>query len=196
MTISIASDRVPVSLKGYVRSEGIPPGPLGTDNILTFPFRPAEIRQRHGMRYASIAPVGMSHDYKSFDGGNAISWSFELYANANMLRADQAGLPGGEDFAGVIDQIEQARRFLEAHTVPPEPVPTQFGASPAACLVCVPGVFTARCRMSSLQFIHTDCDSRGRIIEWRADVEWTEAPMGRITAEGVLQAGSFRSWGT
>ncbi len=196
MTITIAPDNVPTSLKGYVRSEGIPDGITGSDNVLTFPFRPAEIRQAHGPNYQSIAPVGMSHDYQVFSGGRAVRWAFELYANANMLRAAEASLPGGEDLAGAIDRIEQARRFLEAHTVPPEPTPTQFGASPAACLVCLPGVFTARCRLAALTFTFTDCDARGRLLEWRAETEWAEAPMGRITAEAVLSTGSFRAWGT
>lgn len=196
MTISIASDSVTPDLKGYVRSEGIAEGVLGTDNLLTFPFRPAEVRQTHSMNYGSIAPVGMSHDYQPFGGGKAVRWAFDLYANAHMLLAGQGALPGGEDLAGACDRIEQARRFLEAHTVPPAPLPTQFGASPPACLVCLPGVFTARCRLVSLSFTFTDFDGRGRAIEWRAATEWAEAPLGRITTEAVLSTGSFRAWGT
>ena len=196
MPLTICPDDVPQSLKGYARSEGLAAGPLGTENLLTFPFRPAEVRQRHGMGYQSAAPLGMSHDYQIYQGGKAVTWAFEVYANAHMLLPGQGALPGGEDLAGAIDRIEQARRFLEAHTVPPEPLPTQFGASPAALLVCLPGVFTARCRLTALSFTFTDCDSRGRLLTWRAETEWTEAPMGRITAESVLQTGSFRSWGT
>jgi hypothetical protein len=196
MPITLAMDTVAPGCKGYVRSEGLAEGVLGTDNLLTFPFRPAEVRQIHGPNYGSIAPVGMSHDYQTYGGGRAIRWAFELYANALMLLQDQGALPGGEDLAGACDRIEQARRFLEAHTVPPDPLPTQFGASPPACLVCLPGVFTARCRLAALAFTFSDFDNRGRVLEWRAATEWVEAPMGRISTEAVLATGSFRAWGT
>jgi hypothetical protein len=114
-------------------------------------------------------------------------------AFAGAARGKSEG--GANDMGTIADMMEEDRRFLEALGYPGAGPSGAIEAAAPAAILCLPGLLTLRVRLVSLAFTFEDCDSAGRLREWRAQASFEEAPMGRITMQDHLTNGMFRTWG-
>jgi len=200
-------------IKGYVRNLLL----FDDENTIApdtmpFWFRPARVSEQITPQYDSAAPIGMSHNYKTYNSTGSAMYRFEIYWNALMMlkeigqsrnqQASEGAISGqvtregsASDLAMVSRVIEEDRRWLEALAYPSQTNAGLIGSSPPACILVIPGIVTMRCLLTSLSFEFEDSDVRGLIKQLRATTVWEEAPEGRITMEDQLTGGSFRTWG-
>jgi hypothetical protein len=199
-------------VKGYV--ENLLLG--GADNaIMPFMFRPNAINEEVTPQYARTRSLGMSFEYMPYEGTSNPGWSFDVYQHrvmvlrevgpsgdvAGYFRASQgaavhtaagASQQLGRATASQLGQIsagmEQSRRFLQALLYPPRLGEGQAEAPPA-CLLVIPGIVSARCRLTEWRAQYTQCDTSGALIEWTASVRFEGAPLEQITMDDVLGRG-------
>lgn len=98
------------------------------------------------------------------------------------------------DMRVISDMMQADRRFLMAFNYPAKWGSSSLAEAPPAALVVIPGAFTARCRMTEWNAIYEQFDIAGNLRQWRVQVTFEEAPLGRITMEDVLDVGTFREW--
>jgi hypothetical protein len=171
-------------------------------DTLYFWFRPATVRENLSVVYEKMRVMGMSHQYQSYSHTENMNITFEIYANALMILGEiskEAARGSAEgslnDLRLVSDMIEQDRRFLEALTLPYEIDGGAIGVETPPVILCIPGIVTARARVTNLSFEFVGSDINGNLTEYRAAITFEEAPLSRITMRDQLAAGSFRTWG-
>lgn len=188
--------------KGYALNEVLP-NDHGAKK-LQFLFRPTQVETNIDVNYSDEAVLGMSHSYDVYSHTSSQEITFELYWNAMMAMKEKgrfyakgARSTGPEGGATQLqhfgEKFEDARRWFEALTVPPEATPGAIGgtAPPSAVLV-LPGIFAGRVRLRNVRFTFEECDARGNIKALRAAVSFREAPRTRFTMEEIYEVGSFR----
>jgi hypothetical protein len=199
-------------VKGYVENLALG----GADNaIMPFMFRPNNISEEVTPQYARTRSLGMSFEYMPYEGTGNPGWSFEVYQHRVMIlreigpSGDVAGYFRASQGAGVstaagasqqlgrasvtqLSQIsagmEQSKRFLQALLYPPRIGDSQAEAPPA-CLLVIPGIVSARARLTEWKVQYTQVDTGGALIEWNASVRFEGAPLEQITMDVVLARG-------
>lgn len=190
------------------------------DATHTFMFRPAPINENGSVQYTKTAALGMSHSYHVYNSTDNNVWSFEVYQNvlmamrergasANKSSAADLVAGGGKasdrqesfergyregkrsQFKQIAAEMELSRRFIDALRYPPE-LPGGTSESPPLCILCLPGLVTATCRLVNRTASYEDFGIDGTLKAWRATLTFEEAPQGRITMDSVLARGSFR----
>ncbi len=188
-------------VKGYVQNLALIDR-HGNDDRATFAFffRPTTVNQSLSVKYRQTQPIGMSHGYHGYIGTENERWNFELYANAMLVGAPNhetgkgsTGRPSSMKHA--TDFLENGRRFLQALCYPAATTKGVVGAEPPPAILCIPHVVTERVRLVTLNFTHQIFAEDGRIMEWRCQTSWEEAPQSRLEMQDVLDNGSFRTWG-
>jgi len=163
---------------------------LQDHETMPFAFAPEPINEVLRANYSKVSPIGMSHGYHSFQGTENVGISFDLEWNRLLLVART-----GESAKFVQEKMQEARRFLESLTLPPElPVGT-VGGDPPPVLVVIPNILMLRTRLMSLEISFTKMDGQNNPIEFIARTTWEEAPVIRITKGEHRSTGMFRSWG-
>lgn len=198
--------------KGYVSNLSIPANggqALGVEHPFVFWFRPRTVRARLAAAYEMMQPMGMSHGYHVFKGGENVSLPLTLYVHRLMLARDHLpaptpatgeGTPHGRVVSATAlqqlsDRIMRGVRYLQALLVPPALEAGIVGGAPPACLLVLPHLLALRCRMTEMDLEITDQDPDGRPIEMTAQCTFQEAPLQRITMQDVLLQGMQRTWG-
>lgn len=189
--------------RGYLQNLLLEPDSDGEfQSIMPFDFRPSQIQENIGVVEDEIAVIGQSHTYDSYSHTNNMRISFELFYNAlmmikeNSVIADRGNKEGGlGDLIDMVQSIQASRRFLEALEYPGVTPEGTVGTQRPACLLCLPGIVTMRCRLENLSIRFSRQGVVGDPVEMRANVTFKEAPMGRISMQDVLSVGSFRTWG-
>jgi len=191
---AMAGRGVSKGVKGWIRNMALYNGGTEYEDTLELMFRPTQIKEALKVRYENQGVLGMSHQYQTYAFTESPTMSFEIFENA-LMYAKEAAIWGTERAKVISQKIEQDRRFLAALTVPPWGIDGIIGTEPPACILCVPGICTLRVRLQSIDTTYTKCDINGDIQEFRANVVFTEAPMGRYAMQDVLSNGMFRTWG-
>lgn len=98
------------------------------------------------------------------------------------------------DLKVISDMMQADRRFLMAFCYPAKWGTSSLAEAPPAALLVLPGLLTARCRLIEWNASYEQFDIAGNLRQWRVQVAFEEAPIGRITMEDVLEVGTFREW--
>lgn len=196
------SSQLQFNTKGYCINEVLPEDhPF---KLLQFLFRPERVDTEIAPVYNETTVLGMSHPYATYSHTSAQVVSFDMYWNSLMGMKEKgrfnAGSAKSTSAEGGKTQLkkwgqkfEDARRFWEALTVPPEAVQGAIGGTPpSTALLILPGVCSLRVRLWSLRFTFEEHDQLGNIKALRASLTFHEVPRTRFTMEEVLEAGSFR----
>jgi len=195
-----AAQRPNTAARGYVKNllldeTGNPDYP----DMITFPFRPTPVNVETSVNDDTMDVIGMSHAYDVYTNTANAQVSFEIYQNALMMIKETTSEGFKEGGKSLLNQmsadIEKQRRFLQALLYPGITPAGVVGAYQPACILCLPGIVTIRCKLKSLGEVHERCDINGNIVELRLSVSFKEAPMARVSMEDVLMNGMFRTWG-
>lgn len=195
-----AAQRPNTAARGYVKNllleeTGNPDYP----DMITFPFRPNPVTVETSVNDETMDVMGMSHAYDVYTNTANATVSFEIYQNALMMikeTTSEGFKEGGKSLLNQMSaEIEKQRRFLQALLYPGYTAAGVIGAQQPACILCLPGIVTFRCKLKSLGEVHERVDINGNIVELRMSVMFKEAPMARVSMEDVLMNGMFRTWG-
>jgi hypothetical protein len=154
--------------------------------VLSLPFRPQPLEQSGGANYSDVAPVGGSCEYQIFANRTNDEVPVEIYWNALMMNTMRAE---AKSLAELSAEINTAKRFIEALTVPYEITESMSSGSAPACLLVIPGWCRCRARLRTYKFTGEECDMLGNVIELRASLAFKIAPTTRATMKAVMQTG-------
>ena len=118
---------------------------------LVFQFNPTQIPYSRSARYTSIDSPGMSYPLTQYTGGDARTFSFELFYYDNS-----GGVSSGK--------INRARRFLES-LLPPEYNTSGFTKPPTFTLAY--GYFVKNLVLERLDVVDERMDKFGQPIQTR-----------------------------
>ncbi len=196
----LAGQGVAVDAKGFILNEVLAESdPNNYGDTIEFLFRPGPVTQRSAARYDELRAIGMSHAYQSYGGTDNNSFSFVIYFNRLMhlktltmgeSRGFREGADGG--LQAISGLIEEQRRWIESLLLPPALPDGRVLESPPACILCLPGVVSMRCRLMSVDWTFKQVDVQGRLVELTGSVQFQEAPQTRLTMQDQLEVGMFR----
>lgn len=197
---SLAGQGVATDAKGYIQNLQLKESdPNNYGDVLSFFFRPGPVSQRSRVNYEKLRALGMSHSYHSYNGTENSEVAFEIYFNRLMMvkeltRGEAPGYKEGAEgeLEAVSGMIEDSRRWMESLLLPPALDDGRIAAAPPACVLCLPGIVSIRCRLMSLDWTFKQVDVYGRISELRGSVSFEEAPMARLSMQDALEVGMFR----
>ena len=188
---SIASRAPSRLVKGFVRNMTLFNNG-DEDHTSGFMFRPSPINESVSANYDKISVVGMSHNYQNYSNTENFEWSFEVYMNALMALGQRlvgTGKDGTINLKQICEDMEKSRRFLQALTLPDDDEGT-----PPVCLLNIPGIVVARCRLVNVRTVFKNIFPNGALKELTMDVQFEEAPLKRITMRQHLANGCHRTW--
>jgi len=197
---AMAGQRPDTAARGYCKNllleeTGNPDYP----DLITFPFRPAMVKIDNSVNDDDMAVLGQSHSYEVYQNTANASVSFDLYYNALMAIKETTAEGFKEGGKSLLNQmsaeIEQHRRWLQSLFYPGYNAPGVIGNQQAPVILCLPGICTIRAKLKRMGEVIEDCDIEGNITALRLSVQFSEAPMARVTMEDVLMNGMFRTWG-
>lgn len=159
-------------------------------------FNPEKLKEKIGASWQKYRIPGLSYERMQWGNSSNLVETFELIYDAAAGVASQSAPQPGQaaNYSMMaVAQLEAARRFLHAATLPHRGDVLSGGEQPPRLLFDWPGFITLTCIMPSVDIEYEQFNSQGQPIRFRASVQLEEIRDASLYAEDVFASGTQRS---